>query len=381
MADNIVGNLFGISPEQLMQQRQLRDVEQQFLAGRSAALPGSMMSPSLAPFYQQAAQQGQLIGKGIGALLGAEDPELQKVSQIKQLSSQFDLTSSTGMRDFARSLQAQFPQEAMMAAKRADEMDTATGARALTARKVETEGNQLAWVGVDGQPDMKQQAVIDKATGAIIRRVGDPISVVTSRSSTTVKLPEGESEFVKQLGKNDANTVTKVMETRGAAVSTLQSLEKLEQLNDQQLISGTFAEGRVGAANLLNTLGLASKADVSRIASSQQYGKVAKDVIFQTLGGKLGAGFSNEDRKFIEALIPQLESSGEARRQLISYMKTKNKLIADESTRLENYAREKKGLGGFEYKIPRETLAPADVADNERTRIENEIKKRKLIPQ
>jgi len=82
-------------------------------------------------------------------------------------------------------------------------------------------------------------------------------------------------------------------------------------------------------------------------------------IIFQTLGGKLGAGFSNEDRKFIEALIPQLESSPTARRQLIAYMRDKNQQIADEATRLESYARNNRGLGGFEYKIPRETLAPA----------------------
>ena len=152
------------------------------------------------------------------------------------------------------------------------------------------------------------------------------------------------------------------METRGNAISTLQSLDKLEALNNQQLISGTFATGRVGAANFLNTIGLASADDVSRISSSQQYDKVAKDVIFQTLGGKLGVGFSNEDRKFIEALIPQLETSADARRQLITYMRGKQKLIADESTRLETYAREKRGLGGFEYKIPRETLAPSGSA-------------------
>lgn len=123
MADNIVGSLFGISPEQLMQQRQLRDVEQQAAIGRSAALPGSMMSPSLAPFYQQATQQGQLIGRGVGALLGSEDPELQKVTQIKQLSSQFDLTTPAGMRQFAQQLQQFAPQEAVMAAAKADEME------------------------------------------------------------------------------------------------------------------------------------------------------------------------------------------------------------------------------------------------------------------
>ena len=365
----IVGSLFGVSPEQLIRQRQATDTANAFRFAQLDPLQQAQMS-----IYQG----GAGLGRAVGGLLGG-DPELERVSKIKQISSQFDLTTAQGARDFARALQPFAPAEAMMAVREAERLDTAAGTRALNARKVMTEGNKLEWIGVEGQPDMKQQAVVDVATGDIIRRVGDPVSVVTSRSSTSIKLPEGESEFVKQLGKDDAKTVTKAMETRGNAISTLQSLEKLESLNNQQLISGTFATGRVGAANFLNTIGLASSADVSRISSSQQYDKVAKDVIFQTLGGKLGAGFSNEDRKFIEALIPQLETSADARRKLIEYMRGKQQLIADESTRLENYARSNRGLGGFEYKIPRETLAPAGSATKPeftREQLEAEIKRR-----
>jgi hypothetical protein len=224
-------------------------------------------------------------------------------------------------------------------------------------------GRKEIEIGVDPKnPEMVQKALVDK-DGNVLKMLGTPYSKFTQKSTNITNIPPGESEFVKQLGKNDAQTVTKAMETRDTAISTLQSLAKLESLNNQQLISGTFATGRVGAANFLNTIGLASSADVSRISSSQQYDKVAKDVIFQTLGGKLGAGFSNEDRKFIEALIPQLETSADARRQLIAYMRSKQQLIADESTRLENYARSNRGLGGFEYKIPRETLAPSGSAN------------------
>jgi S1-C subfamily serine protease len=58
----------------------------------------------------------------------------------------------------------------------------------------------------------------------------------------------------------------------------------------EQLIGGQFATGRVGATNLLSTLGLASPADVTKLNKSQEYQKVAGDVILQTLGGKLGSG-------------------------------------------------------------------------------------------
>ena len=167
-----------------------------------------------------------------------------------------------------------------------------------------------------------------------------------------IKLPEGESEFVKEMGKLDAKKVSEAVLTRETATSTINSLNKLASLPDNQLITGQFATGRVGATNLLVTLGLAAPSDTNKLVASQEYQKVAGDVILQTLGGKLGSGFSNADREFIQGLIPQLETNPNARRQLISFMQNKNQEIVKESIRLENYARSNRGLTGFEPKIP-----------------------------
>jgi hypothetical protein len=65
------------------------------------------------------------------------------------------------------------------------------------------------------------------------------------------------------------------------------------------------------------------------------------------LGGKLGSGFSNDDRKFIIGLVPQLENSLKARRQLVNFMTQKNKKIVTEADNLETYARANDGLKGY----------------------------------
>lgn len=371
MATDIIGSLFGVNPQAYQQAQQKQAYAQDYQAVQLDPLQQANLALR---------QGGRGLGQVAGGLMGIEDPELAKASKIKQLASQFDLNSSEGLRQLANSIKDFAPQEAMLAAKRADEVDVskATVYQKMKEAVPKTEEvvNQNIYKG------FLQQAGGDEMIAArLYRDYEDRIKLQRAAASASkTVLPAGESEFVKQLGKNDAGVVSKAMETRAGAVSTLQSLDKLSALNDNQLISGTFAEGRVGAANLLNTLGLASKDDVSRISSSQQYDKVAKDVIFQTLGGKLGAGFSNEDRKFIEALIPKLETSPEARRQLITYMRSKNQLIADESTRLETYARDNNGLKGFQYTVPRETLAPADAPNSAKTQLEQELKRRKLIP-
>jgi hypothetical protein len=163
---------------------------------------------------------------------------------------------------------------------------------------------------------------------------------------------KGEEAFAKTLGETDAKAVANARDKRDASIAALNSLKQLNTLNQNDLISGTFATGRVGANNLLASLGLASGKDIDRLASSENYQKVAGDVILSTLGGRLGAGFSNEDRKFIQGLVPQLENSALARKQLIDFMVNKNQEIVDETTRLEDYAREKRSLKGYIPKIP-----------------------------
>ena len=161
-----------------------------------------------------------------------------------------------------------------------------------------------------------------------------------------------ESEFSKDLGKADADRVKSAMILRDNSISALTTLQGLSKLDEQGLISGSFATGRVGAANILATVGLISEKDQGVLANSQNYQKISGDLVLATLGGKLGSGFSNEDRKFILGLVPQLETNAQARKQLIEFMVKKNNDIVTETTRLEDYARDKKSLKGFIPKIP-----------------------------
>jgi len=342
---SIVGSLFGANPQAMQAARERAAFTQGTQAGTN--LLGGVLG-NVGMFAERGAA-------GLRGALGVQLPEERIAGLRQQATQQFDTNTPEGLVQMAQFLNQQGD---AAGARQAIMVAQGQNRRGLEAEKLQGEigiqGREIKEIGVS--PELVQKAVVDK-NGNVIRTLGSPYSRFTSKQNISVDA-KGETKFVEQLGKNDAETVTEAMKTRATALSTIGSLQKLNLLNNQELISGTFATGRVGAANLLNTLGLASPADVTRIATSQQYDKVAKDVIFQTLGGKLGAGFSNEDRRFIEALIPQLETSPEARRQLISYMVGKNQLIVDETTRLENYGRANKGLGGFDYKIPRETIAP-----------------------
>jgi len=359
MATDSVMGLFA-SPEQL-QMAQRQQVETQLAQEAN-------MDPYQRVNYL-AGMSGYGLGKLAGGIMGAQDPQLKIQSFRQQVLSQVDQTNPEHLAQAAQALNREGDtQGARALAQAAQEAALKQSQITKNLREGRAAQTKLNEVGVaegtrepvysyltpDGQGGTKVSQVVFKNVNGEQQMVPytGGVDRTTSKTSVGVKLPEGESEFVKRLGTKDADRVDAAITTRDTAVSSLNSLNKLASLPADQLIGGQFASGRVGATNLLSTLGLASPTDVNKLNKSQEYQKVAGDVILQTLGGKLGSGFSNADRDFIAGLVPQLETSSEARRQLIQFMQNKNQEIVQETIRLETYARQNKGLSGYTPKIP-----------------------------
>jgi hypothetical protein len=193
----------------------------------------------------------------------------------------------------------------------------------------------------------------------------------TARVSATANTGVGEKEVVKGLAGLDVEDIKIARTNKRTAIASNQALQKLSSLNDQGLTTGAFASNRVGAANLLNSLGLLSQKDASELAASQQYQKVGADLIFQSLQGKLGAGISNADRDFIRELFPQLETSAAARRKLIEYIADKNNAIIKEADSAEAYVRKNKSLEGYKPLV--EGVFDARVSANVRSYTREEL--------
>lgn len=211
-----------------------------------------------------------------------------------------------------------------------------------TAKK----GGDVVYLDVNN--DQQYIYKTDKATGNQIRvPFTGEVDRTTSSSTVTVTSGIGEKEVVKGLAGLDVEDIKIARANKRTAIASNQALQKLKSLNDSGLTTGAFATNRVGAANLLNSLGLLSQADAKELATSQQYQKVGADLIFQSLQGKLGAGISNADRDFIRELFPQLETSAAARRQLIEYIAGKNNAVIKEADAAEAWIRKNKSFEGY----------------------------------
>ena len=344
MADSIVGGLFGVSPEMYSQARNARDYAQVLDIGTRYAAPGTMMSPSLGPLYAQAAQTGQLLGKGVGGLLGVEDPELKRITAIKDLSSQFDLTSPTGMREFARSLQQIAPQEAMMAAKRADEMMAVGEQTAL--RKAQAEQAEAGRVVQVDLGDRVQ--LVNALTKEVIREIpkgltpqqaakqagggaaGDGVGKLTpAQKAVDTKFSKEYTDFVSAGG---STTITK----------------NLQMLDDAIKIIETEPEGATSGkiVGLSDKTGTISYTHPKAAEAKDLIGGVAQSNLRAILGGQFAAREG-------EQLLARAYNTAQPKKDNLNRLKALRKQIqdaADAKINASQYYEENGTLKGFKGK-------------------------------
>jgi hypothetical protein len=140
MAQDIVGGLFGMTPEAYQQGMNRRDT--------AANLTAAQLTPGqLAGYY--AMQAGTGLGRAAQGLLGVEDPELMKIRDVQSMRGQFDTSTPKGLREFAAALAPKYPDLAVQAATKAADIDkTIAEAEAKRTEKIKqvgltTDGRQV----------------------------------------------------------------------------------------------------------------------------------------------------------------------------------------------------------------------------------------------
>jgi hypothetical protein len=139
MAD-IVSNLFGVDPAALQQQRAATDFSNAFRFAQLDPLERANLA-----IYQGSAG----LGRAANQLLGG-DEQLNRATKVRELTSQFDMTSADGLRQFAQAVAPFAPDVAQQAVRRSDEIITTglkqteliANAQAKLKEKVGTPENQ-----------------------------------------------------------------------------------------------------------------------------------------------------------------------------------------------------------------------------------------------
>jgi len=96
MATDIVGSLFGVTPELYQEQRDQM--------ARQRAMQLARLDPLEQASYG-AARAGQQLGGAFASAMGVEDPQLRLISLRNSLAKQFDLTTVDGLTRYGAALQ------------------------------------------------------------------------------------------------------------------------------------------------------------------------------------------------------------------------------------------------------------------------------------
>ena len=136
---------------------------------------------------------------------------------------------------------------------------------------------------------------------------------ITNNVSTNV-VNKGETKFLEGVGTANAKDFSEAKAAKVAAQRTMQSMQKLEQLDAQGVYSGPQAAPAMYVGSLLDGMGM--KVDTKRLATSQAYqGELLANLGAQ-LTGSLARSTTDKDMEILKAPLPQLIASPEGRAAL-----------------------------------------------------------------
>jgi len=278
---SIVGGLFGLTPEMYVQNRSQQELTQARQLGQGIG--------TLSNVGALAAQQGQMIGRGVGALLGVEDPQLQMVRDVQEMRNQFDVSTPTGLRDFASALAGKgYTDLAIQASARAADIDKDIAA----AQKARMERIPAA----QEQADRIRLAELTDQYGPVegARRFREE-QLEGKRSVAKAGAP-GEQQD-KELRTARVKKFTELEDRAANAQSTLQTVQDFNNVIEKSF-TGVGSGAKLTAAQVANALGVT----VTGTKESEQL-----DQLFAALtigqAKNLKGALSDKDVKFLKEAV------------------------------------------------------------------------------
>jgi hypothetical protein len=154
----------------------------------------------------------------------------------------------------------------------------------------------------------------------------------------------GADDFSKALMKEMAKRYETYQTEADAAERTMSNLSLMDSIAQQDDFYSGF-----GADTLLRVrrAAVAFGADPDLVSDAETFNKIAKDSALQVMGGSLGVGFSNADREFVEAMVPNISNTVEGNRKIIAVQKKLQQRKIQLARLSEQYVDDNGTLKGF----------------------------------
>lgn len=286
MAD-IVNGLFGLDPTALQAQQQAMDYNKAFKYAQLSAPEQAQFGGFLG---------GQQLGRAVPAMFGVEDPMLAKANLAKRLASQFDITTASGLKEYAQALaQNGAPDLAQLAIQKSNEMTTtALTQNKLTAEAIAKEREKLPTIG-------QLQAYREKLVAAVgpndsrVKEVDAVIKAEGEGKGTKIIMPsEAQDKILRE------KRTGKFLDLEDSAISAADTLQLTRDFNNilNKAFTGTGAGIKLTASQFANALGV----NVTGTTESEQLDQLFAGL---TVGQakNLKGSLSDKDVKFLKEAV------------------------------------------------------------------------------
>lgn len=239
--------------------------------------------------------------------------------------------------------------------KRAADRAAANAARSLEAQKAaadlafERQKELYAYkAGIDAQKPSSPLTSMGKLNadllaGRITPAQFDQAVLALSKPDTVIK-GDDMTPFEEAVAKKQAGTLETITSDALSAQSVRENLSLMRDIiSNPDFYSGFGAETLVQAQKMAKIFG----ADASNVKNAEAFQKIAKDSALQAMGGSLGVGFSNADREFVEAMVPNISNTKEGNMVIIAMQDRLQQRKIQISELADQYAAENKSLTGF----------------------------------
>lgn len=306
---SIVGGLFGLTPEMYIQNQADRELAQARQFGQGIG--------TLSNVGALAAQQGQMIGKGINALLGVEDPQLQMVREITALRQNYDTSTVEGLRGFASELASRgYSDFASKAAQKAAELEQTMAVTGL--RQAQTLKTMQGGAGQSAE-SLLASGRYTPASVAKYQQTGNIADLVLLKEATAAgegKLTPAQRAADTAFGKEYNDFVA------GGGISTIQ--KNLADLDRAIQVLETSKDGEITG----KVIGLSDKAGTLSFTNPKaaEVKDIVGGVVQSNLRAVLGGQFAQKEG---EALLARAFNPAQPQKDNLNRLKALRQQIAN----------------------------------------------------
>lgn len=269
---DIVGGLFGVTPEMYQQNRQAQQM-------REAQAVGAMSPEQFVKFSGYRA--GQAAGNVLGGLLGVEDPQMQLISRTNQLVQQIGVDTPEKLQTLASELQ-KLPGGGPLAIQAIDKANSMikTGAEAQSAKQKIDQEKLLR----DELGKLPEDAS-DEDMLKVFRKFGTPDQQARAiQASLDKKAQLAQKQVLLDMKAYDAQKTQ-----QGKIQSITDNADRIINTIDQALpLIGYTTAGVAGALNIPGTEGRDLETALTTIKANLGFDRLQQMRDASKTGGALG---------------------------------------------------------------------------------------------